>query len=59
MHFFNTFFYKKLTQRTAPHDSKTEGAGNTVADRERAAHDRVKKWTKHVDIFAKARRDAP
>jgi hypothetical protein len=56
VHFFNTFFYKKLAQK----HTKTEGAGDgSTGDGfkpgERAAHDRVKKWTKHVDIFSKAR----
>ena len=55
MHFFNTFFYKKLSQR----HGKPEGAAGGTVDgfkpNERAAHDRVKKWTKHVDIFSKVR----
>ena len=58
VHFFNTFFYKKLAQRHV----NTENSGKAqVRDAdgfkafERAAHDRVKNWTKHVDIFSKVR----
>ena len=63
VHFFNTFFFKKLSQRHVRNDSIGDGAaGGTVngfKPGERAAHDRVKKWTKHVDIFSKARSCAP
>lgn len=56
VHFFNTFFYKKLTQKNATKPPATENEGDRFNPTERSAHDRVKKWTKHVDIFSKARR---
>lgn len=44
-HFFNSFFYYKLTQKA----DKAEGE-----DKEnKRGHERVKKWTKAVDIFSK------
>lgn len=46
-HYFNAFFYKKLSQRDAQ-----PGEGDTRTPEERA-HDRVRKWTKDVDLFAK------
>jgi Ulp1 family protease len=76
VHFFNTFFYKKLSQksdncggRTAAKDGDAAGGagaggaggggGDPLPDahkaREWAAHERVKKWTKNVDLFEKAR----
>jgi Ulp1 family protease len=73
VHFFNTFFYKKLSQKSdncggrAP--AKDGGAGGAAGGaeshvdahkaREWAAHERVKKWTKNVDLFDKARAATP
>jgi len=59
VHFFNTFFYKKLCQavarpakgKEAPAPSPPAPGGLTAA--QRVAHDRLKKWTKGVDLFHK------
>eukprot|EP00898_Chlorokybus_atmophyticus_P007874 jgi/Chlat1/8088/Chrsp75S07589 len=48
-HFFNSFFFKKLSERTLQNDTKS---GATLTPRKRQ-HSRVKNWTKSVDIFAK------
>ncbi|PNH06300.1 Sentrin-specific protease 7 [Tetrabaena socialis] len=45
-HFFNTFFLKKLQEKAA-------GARPKAEERARQDHERVKKWTKHVDLFSK------
>ncbi|KAK9819106.1 hypothetical protein WJX74_001856 [Apatococcus lobatus] len=45
IYIFNSFFLKKLTENTA--NSKAPGVCA------KANHERVKKWTKGVDIFAK------
>ncbi|EDW48941.1 GM11534 [Drosophila sechellia] len=44
-HIFSTFFYKRLTTDTSPNKKKTP-----VAQRR---HERVKKWTRNVNIFEK------
>uniref|UniRef100_A0A669AZL5 Si:dkey-100n23.3 n=1 Tax=Oreochromis niloticus TaxID=8128 RepID=A0A669AZL5_ORENI len=44
-HIFSSFFYKQLTRR----DNASEG-GNSDSQRR---HQRVKTWTRHVDIFKK------
>ena len=67
VHFFNTFFFKKLSEKE--NGSKAAAAADAAAaaasageskdrflHKDRASHDRVKKWTKHVDIFSKVRR---
>ena len=36
-HFFNSFFFKKLTEKSG---------GNEAAPRSRVNHERVRKWTK-------------
>ncbi|KAG2502197.1 hypothetical protein HYH03_000684 [Edaphochlamys debaryana] len=50
-HFFNSFFLKKL-QEAAP--KKGQGAAG-ADDRSKGQqdHDRVKKWTKNMDLFSK------
>ncbi|GLC56667.1 hypothetical protein PLESTB_001132700 [Pleodorina starrii] len=48
-HFFNSFFLKKL-QEKAPSKG---GTRCSKAEMVRQNHERVKKWTKHVDIFSK------
>ena len=60
MHFFNTFFYKKLSQKNTDRARGDAGAGPATAAAlhkpgDVAAHERIKKWTKHVDLFDKAR----
>ena len=63
VHFFNTFFYKKLSEKENTKGkaaaAAAAAAGTESTDKfkhsERASHDRVKKWTKNVDIFSKAR----
>eukprot|EP00775_Hariotina_reticulata_P010667 gene10667-10826_t len=53
-HFFNSFFFKKLTEKTA--NCSGNGRGARKADQEEVARqnwERVKKWTKGVDIFQK------
>jgi len=44
VHIFNSFFYQKLAQK---HDEES------TLDASTAAHDRVKTWTKSVDVFSK------
>ncbi|XP_041662810.1 sentrin-specific protease 7 isoform X2 [Cheilinus undulatus] len=47
-HIFSSFFYKQLTRR----DNASEGVTNDTCQRQRR-HQRVKTWTRHVDIFKK------
>uniref|UniRef100_UPI0037E9901D sentrin-specific protease 7 isoform X2 n=1 Tax=Semicossyphus pulcher TaxID=241346 RepID=UPI0037E9901D len=47
-HIFSSFFYKQLTRR----DNASEGIANETCQRQRR-HQRVKTWTRHVDIFKK------
>uniref|UniRef100_A0A1A8QXD9 EFR3 homolog Ba n=1 Tax=Nothobranchius pienaari TaxID=704102 RepID=A0A1A8QXD9_9TELE len=47
-HIFSTFFYKQLSRRRAA----GEDDAPSVPDR-RTRHQRVKTWTRHVDIFTK------
>ncbi|XP_034549672.1 sentrin-specific protease 7 isoform X2 [Notolabrus celidotus] len=47
-HIFSSFFYKQLTRR----DNASEGITNETCQRQRR-HQRVKTWTRHVDIFKK------
>ncbi|KAM4731208.1 sentrin-specific protease 7 isoform 2-T3 [Anableps anableps] len=47
-HIFSSFFYKQLTRR----DNASEGGNNESCQRQRR-HQRVKTWTRHVDIFDK------
>ncbi|MED6231645.1 hypothetical protein ATANTOWER_001801 [Ataeniobius toweri] len=47
-HIFSSFFYKQLTRR----DNASEGGSNDYCQRQRR-HQRVKTWTRHVDIFDK------
>uniref|UniRef100_A0A8C7IZW1 Ubiquitin-like protease family profile domain-containing protein n=1 Tax=Oncorhynchus kisutch TaxID=8019 RepID=A0A8C7IZW1_ONCKI len=46
-HVFSSFFYKQLTRR----DNASEDSTSVSAQRRR--HQRVKTWTRHVDIFQK------
>lgn len=46
-HIFNSFFYEKLT------NVGNDERGNPADVLQRAAHDRVKKWTRDVNIFEK------
>ena len=45
---FNSFFFEKLSNR----DFEKE-IGNSSWEKQKAAHDRVGKWTRGVDIFKK------
>ncbi|XP_047210743.1 sentrin-specific protease 7b isoform X1 [Girardinichthys multiradiatus] len=47
-HVFSSFFYKQLSRRRAAGESDTP----SVPDRH-TRHQRVKTWTRHVDIFTK------
>ncbi|XP_039674181.1 sentrin-specific protease 7 isoform X2 [Perca fluviatilis] len=47
-HVFSSFFYKQLTRR----DNASEGVTSDSCQRQRR-HQRVKTWTRHVDIFNK------
>ncbi|XP_075870757.1 uncharacterized protein LOC142880662 isoform X2 [Nelusetta ayraudi] len=47
-HIFSSFFYKQLTRR----DNASEGNTKDSCQRQRR-HQRVKTWTRHVDIFKK------
>ncbi|KAM8854653.1 sentrin-specific protease 7 isoform 2-T5 [Spinachia spinachia] len=47
-HIFSSFFYKQLTRR----DNASEGVTSDSGQRQRR-HQRVKTWTRHVDIFKK------
>ncbi|XP_068185881.1 sentrin-specific protease 7 isoform X2 [Antennarius striatus] len=47
-HIFSSFFYKQLTRR----DNASEGNMKDSCQRQRR-HQRVKTWTRHVDIFNK------
>ena len=49
-HIFNTFFYKRLTQRDRQSEKTEEDAKKSLPERR---HARVKKWTKNVDLFSK------
>ncbi|XP_043078365.1 sentrin-specific protease 7b [Puntigrus tetrazona] len=46
-HIFSSFFYKQLTRKNA---SCPEDSGSTASHRR---HQRVRTWTRHVDIFSK------
>uniref|UniRef100_A0A3Q1B4D6 Ubiquitin-like protease family profile domain-containing protein n=1 Tax=Amphiprion ocellaris TaxID=80972 RepID=A0A3Q1B4D6_AMPOC len=48
IHIFSSFFYKQLTRR----DNASEGTNSDSCQRQRR-HQRVKTWTRHVDIFKK------
>eukprot|EP00878_Enallax_costatus_P018370 GHUV01019338.1.p1 GENE.GHUV01019338.1~~GHUV01019338.1.p1 ORF type:complete len:556 (+),score=211.78 GHUV01019338.1:276-1943(+) len=48
-HFFNSFFFKKLTEKS----STTPGQSKKTDDVAKRNHDRVKSWTKGIDIFTK------
>ncbi|XP_030198791.1 sentrin-specific protease 7 isoform X1 [Gadus morhua] len=48
-HVFSSFFYKQLTRRD---NASEDGTGTTVSQSLRR-HQRVKTWTRHVDIFQK------
>ncbi len=50
-YFFNSFFYKKLTEKNAGGGSGGSGGVNAAAAA--ASYAKVKKWTRGVDIFAK------
>ncbi|XP_051937360.1 sentrin-specific protease 7 isoform X1 [Hippocampus zosterae] len=47
-HIFSSFFYKQLTRR----DNASEGSATESCQRQKR-HQRVKTWTRHVDIFKK------
>ncbi|KAM3838212.1 uncharacterized protein ACN63O_023233, partial [Diretmus argenteus] len=47
-HIFSSFFYKQLTRR----DNASEGGTTDSCQRQRR-HQRVKTWTRHIDIFKK------
>ncbi|XP_057709382.1 sentrin-specific protease 7 [Corythoichthys intestinalis] len=47
-HIFSSFFYKQLTRR----DNASEGTATESCQRQKR-HQRVKNWTRHVDIFTK------
>ncbi|KAM4608937.1 uncharacterized protein ACJ7VT_014817 isoform 2-T2 [Polymixia lowei] len=47
-HVFSSFFYKQLTRR----DNASEDSTSAFSQRQRR-HQRVKTWTRHVDIFKK------
>ncbi|TWW81086.1 Sentrin-specific protease 7 [Takifugu flavidus] len=47
-HIFSSFFFKQLTRR----DNASEGSIKDSCQRQRR-HQRVKTWTRHVDIFKK------
>ncbi|XP_061826651.2 sentrin-specific protease 7-like isoform X1 [Nerophis lumbriciformis] len=47
-HVFSSFFYKQLTRR----DNASEGSITESCQRQKR-HQRVKTWTRHVDIFKK------
>ncbi|BDA46428.1 probable Sentrin-specific protease 7 at N-terminal half [Coccomyxa sp. Obi] len=49
-YFFNSFFWKKLTEKSGSAASLDSGPRGPVAI---ANHERVKKWTKALDIFEK------
>ncbi|GIL62244.1 hypothetical protein Vafri_16462 [Volvox africanus] len=46
-HFFNSFFLKKLQEKPGKMGKLPK------AERVKQDHERVKKWTKHVDLFSK------
>ncbi|CAL9690378.1 unnamed protein product [Knipowitschia caucasica] len=47
-HIFSSFFYKQLTRR----DNASEGSNNESCQRQKR-YQRVRTWTRHVDIFSK------
>lgn len=54
-HIFSSFFYKRLTDKATPvprmlQNSKPNDVTISAAE---IRHDRVKKWTKNIDIFSK------
>ncbi|XP_051782028.1 sentrin-specific protease 7 isoform X1 [Erpetoichthys calabaricus] len=46
-HIFSSFFYKQLTRKDTPEEEKS----NILAHHRR--HQKVKTWTRHIDIFSK------
>ncbi|KAM7380297.1 hypothetical protein PAMP_003605 [Pampus punctatissimus] len=48
-HIFSSFFYKQLTRR----DNASEGNTSSDSCQRQRRHQRVKTWTRHVDIFKK------
>ena len=47
-HVFNSFFFEKLSNA-----DRINEFGDTAWEKQKAAHDRVSKWTRGVDIFKK------
>ncbi|KXZ45867.1 hypothetical protein GPECTOR_50g661 [Gonium pectorale] len=57
-HFFNSFFMKKLMEKLPEKRAREErerarGMGAPLPTKAARNHERVKKWTKHVDLFSK------
>lgn len=58
-HIFSTFFYERLVQKTNINNVTTRRRifvgldPNGLSVDERDQHERVKKWTKHVNLFEK------
>lgn len=52
VHFFNAFFYKKLTQRPDV-GSSTASVEDAHLNLNRRRHERVRKWTRNIDLFSK------
>ncbi|XP_017260900.1 sentrin-specific protease 6 [Kryptolebias marmoratus] len=48
IHVFSSFFYKRLNQR-----ERRNGADTTSLPIQKRKHNRVKTWTRHVDLFQK------
>ncbi|CAL8266445.1 unnamed protein product [Lota lota] len=48
-HIFSSFFYKQLTRR----DNASEDSSSATVSQSLRRHQRVKTWTRHVDIFQK------
>ncbi|XP_065184433.1 uncharacterized protein LOC135815120 isoform X2 [Sycon ciliatum] len=56
VHMFNSFFYRRLTQRQAGGSTRSaakSGGLVGISNSHQEMHDRVKKWTRNVDIFDK------
>jgi len=49
-HIFSSFFYRRLTTKQLTRKSEAPAEKLTVAEER---HNRVKSWTKNVDIFEK------
>ncbi|XP_030850991.1 sentrin-specific protease 6 isoform X4 [Strongylocentrotus purpuratus] len=49
-HLFSCFFYKRLLQKDTPGNISPDLNGLTPKEKR---HQKVRKWTRHVDIFAK------